>query len=182
VKKFTIVLFSIIFVTLISSSVQSVVADHLEPGIGIFKDADHVNFTKTTDSNSKYQLYVQVQVRNEENQLISITETDRGNYIPHEIGDLAFYEMLGKIEIITIDNVKYEKIHSVITPDAYTTATPKLLAGEPDFIGKWSIQLCGEIDGHGHKCVPVFQSFTTPVHVIETDVITVQWTILRVID
>ena len=37
-KGFVILLLGIIFVTLIAGSVQSISADHLEPGIGIFKD------------------------------------------------------------------------------------------------------------------------------------------------
>ena len=35
-KKFTALLLSVIFVTLIAGSVQSIAADHLEPGQGIF--------------------------------------------------------------------------------------------------------------------------------------------------
>ena len=41
-KKFTIALLSVIFVTLIAGSVQSVTADHLEPGQGIFKEESEV--------------------------------------------------------------------------------------------------------------------------------------------
>ena len=37
-KEFAIILLGIIFVTLIASSVQSISADHLEPGKGIFKN------------------------------------------------------------------------------------------------------------------------------------------------
>jgi hypothetical protein len=61
VKEFTILLLGVIFVTLIADSVQSIYADHiLEDGKGIFKDQDHQNFAKTTDSNSKYQIHLQV--------------------------------------------------------------------------------------------------------------------------
>ena len=37
-KKFTIALLGVIFVTLIAGSIQSISADHLEPGQGIFKE------------------------------------------------------------------------------------------------------------------------------------------------
>ena len=183
-KKFTIVLLSTIFVTLISSSVPSVVADHLEPGIGIFLDENSLNFTKTIDTNSKYEIYVQTEVRSVENQLISISETDRGNYIPHEISDFTFYEMLGETKIVTHDNIQYEKIQYTESPDLHTkeSAKPRFAESESEYIGKWSIRMCGEFEGHGHKCVPVFETNTAPVHVIKTDVITIQWTILRVID
>ena len=42
-QKSTIILLSTIFVTLITCSVQSVTADHLEPGDGIYKDFGDVN-------------------------------------------------------------------------------------------------------------------------------------------
>ena len=88
VKEFTILLLSVIFVTLIAGSVQSIYADHiLEDGKGIFKDEDHQNFT-TIDSNSKYQIHLQVELRNAQGQLISIAETSHGNYIPEGISDL----------------------------------------------------------------------------------------------
>ena len=89
-KKFTILLLSVIFVTLIAGSVQSIYADHiLEDGKGIFKDADQQSFTKTIDSNSKYQIHLQVELRNAQGQLISIAETSHGNYIPEGISDLT---------------------------------------------------------------------------------------------
>ena len=43
-------LLGVIFVTLIAGSVQSVTADHLEPGQGIYKDENSVNLVSTKDS------------------------------------------------------------------------------------------------------------------------------------
>ena len=173
-KELTILLLGAIFVTLIAGAVQSISADHLElGGKGIFKDQNRINFKQTTDSNSKYQIHLHTEIRNAQGQLVSVAETSRGNYIPHEISDLLFYEKLGKKEIMVIDNIKYEKVQYVDSP---------MKEDEVDYVSIWALMVCGEILGHGHKCVPVFQSFTTPVHVIETDVITIQWTILRVID
>ena len=56
-KKFTIVLSSVIFTILIGCSVQSVIADHLEPGDGIYKDYGDVNIATTQDS--KWQVNLQ---------------------------------------------------------------------------------------------------------------------------
>ena len=81
-KKFTIALLGVIFVTLIAGSVQSVTADHL------FEDENVVNHVSTKDS--KYQIHIQVQVRNEQGQLVSISESLYGYYIPHEISDHTF--------------------------------------------------------------------------------------------
>ena len=114
-KKFTIGLLGAIFITLIASSVQSVTADHLEPGQGIFKDEKKLNNTVTADS--KYQIYLQSVIRNEYGQLISVVEsTANGAYIPHKITDTVFDTLMGEKEIITIDNIKYEKVQYIFNP------------------------------------------------------------------
>ena len=173
-KEFTILLLSVIFVTLIAGSVQSISADHiLEDGKGIFKDQDHQNFTKTIDSNSKYQIHLQVELRNAQGQLISIAETSHGNYIPEGISDLLFYEKLGKKEIVTIDNIKYEKAQYMDSP---------VREDKVDYVSIWALMACGEILGHGHKCVSVFQASTDVGLIDQTDVVTNQWTILRDLD
>ena len=173
-KKFTILLLNVIFVTLIGGSVQSISADHLElGGKGIFKDQNRINYKQTTDSNSKYQIHLQVEIRNAQGQLISIAETSHGNYIPEGISDLLFYEKLGKKEIVTIDNIKYEKVQYVDSP---------MKEDEVDYVSIWALMVCGEIYGHGHKCVSVFQASTAVGLVTQTDVVTNQWTILRDLD
>ena len=50
-KKFTIALLGVIFVTLIAGSIQSISADHLEPGQGIFKEESEVELVTTHGSN-----------------------------------------------------------------------------------------------------------------------------------
>ena len=104
-KVFLIQLLSIIFVLLITGSIQSVTADHLEPGQGIFKNEIAVEFIPTNDSN--YQIYLQTVLRNGDGQLISVTERMYGFVIPHQITDHVFDTLMGKKEIITIDNIKY---------------------------------------------------------------------------
>jgi len=104
--------------------------------------------------------------------LISIAETSHGNYIPEGISDLMF-EKLGKKEIVTIDNIKYEKVQYVDSP---------MKEDEVDYVSIWALMVCGEILGHGHKCVSVFQASTAVVSVTQTDVVTNQWTILRNLD
>ena len=183
-KEFTILLLGVIFVTLIADSVQSIYADHiLEDGKGIFKDQDQQNFAKTTDSNSKYQIHLHTEVRNAQGQLIGIAETSRGNYIPHEISDLLFYEHLGvKPEIVIIDNIKYEKVQYVNAPskDKYDDWSGADITVEYFLIS--ALMLCGEIHGHDPQCMPVFQSSTHAILLTETDVATNHWTILRVLD
>ena len=66
-------LLSVIFVTLIAGSVQSISADHLEQDQGIFVDDAEVNLATTEDSN--YQVYLQMILRNGDGQLINVTES-----------------------------------------------------------------------------------------------------------
>ena len=115
VKKFTIALLSVIFVVLISGSIQSISADHLEPIQGIFEDEKQVKLVTTVDT--KFQVYLQSVLRNGDGQLISVVEsTANGAYIPHKITDTVFDTLMGKKEIITIDNIKYEKAQYAFSP------------------------------------------------------------------
>ena len=169
-------LLSVIFVTLIAGSVQSVTADHLEPGQGIYKDENSVNLVSTKDS--KYQIYIQVQVRNEQGQLVSISEASRGNYLPHEMTDYVFNEKLGKKEIIIIDNIKYEKVQYINTVDM--KQLKHTIDPTSAFIGSLVVNFCGEIvSGHEFSCISIFQIKTAVGVLSETDVITNKWTILR---
>ena len=114
-KKIIIVLSSIIFIILIGCSVQSVVADHLEPGAGIYKDYGDVNIVTTIDS--KWQVNLQTILRTSDGQLINVTEsTANAAYIPHRITDHVFDTLMGEKEIVTIYNTKYEKVQYTYTP------------------------------------------------------------------
>ena len=199
-KVFVIQLFSIIFVTLIAGSVQSVTADHLEPGKGIFKDAQTLQETEATlDSN--YQIYLQTVLRNADDQLISVTERMYGFVIPHQITDHVFDTLMGKKEIVTIDNIKYEKVQYTFSPTV-EQRTEKIYpifeeihieyVVEEDALAqmkeeirdyyRWQIHYCATFEGHVYTCIPVFQTFAVVELVTYTDVVTHQWTILRVLN
>ena len=176
-KNFSKVILGCIFTILITYSVQSVDADHNLSGNSIFKDLTHVNVADQKDS--EYQIYLQVEVRNAQGQLISISEDSIGRIIPHELTDHIFNENLGKIEIITVDNIKYEKVQYT----DYVQAEELLINSQTShFIGLWRIIMCGEIVGHGHPCLPVFQVNTSHVFITKGDTATLHWTILRIIN
>ena len=100
-------LLGVIFVALVACSTQSISADH-ESDKGIFKDRSEVNLADTKNTN--YQVYLQVVHRNGDGQLISIVEsTANAGHISHKLTDDIFDTLLGKKEIIIIDNIKYEK-------------------------------------------------------------------------
>jgi len=199
-KKFTIALLGVIFVTLIAGSIQSISADHLEPGQGIFKEESEVELVTTHGSN--YQIYLQTVLRNGDDQLINVSETTEiGMYIPHKITDHVFDTLMGKKEIITIDNIKYEKVQYTFSPtlEQRTVKTYPIfeefpieytveedvraqLKEQDQNYYRWIIHYCATFKGHVYTCIPMFQSFAPVEHVTYTDVITHQWTILRVLN
>ena len=197
-KKFTALLLSVIFVTLIAGSVQSIAADHLEPGQGIFVDDAEVNLATTEDSN--YQVYLQMVLRNGDDQLINVTEsTANGAYISHEITDHVFDTLMGEKEIITIDNIKYEKVQYIFSPtleQRFLGLYPIFSAITLEFVSEpgpqsiklyeesqdysiWKIHYCAEFEGHGFHCIPIFQVLVPTMTLEPSDVVTHQWTILR---
>jgi len=198
VKKFTVWSLSAVFVALIACSIQSISADH-ESSEGIFKDKSEVNLVTTQDSD--YQVYLQTVLRNGDGQLINVTEnTKTAAYIPHEIADYVFDTLMGKKEIITIDNIKYEKVQYTVTPTfeqrfigLYPVYTEIALefTFEGDALTKmqidkeyslWKIHHCATFRGHDYDCIPVFQVLVPTMTLQQYDIVTHQWTILRILN
>ena len=194
-------LLSVIFVTLTAGSVQSVTADHSEPGEGIFKDTGDVVVQATWGSN--YQISLQTVLRNGDGQLISVSEGTSGNgyIIPHKVTDHVFDTLMGKKEIVTIDNIKYEKVQYTFSPTLeqrteniypifeeipieYLVEEKALAQMKEDIRDyySWKIHYCATFEGHGYVCIPLFVAFTVVELVTPTDVVTHQWTILRELD
>jgi len=198
-KKFTMWLLSAVFVALIACSIQSISADH-ESDEGIFKDKSEVNLVTTQDSD--YQVYLQAVLRNGDGQLINVTEnTKTAAYIPHEITDYVFDTLMGEKEIITIDNIRYEKVQYTFSP----TLEQRWMGMYPIFeqpiikykmegdalvqmnkqtkdYSLWKIHYCADFSNIGHdglQCIPVFQALVPTITLEPSDVITYHWTILR---
>ena len=198
-KVFLIQLLSITFVLLVIGSIQSVTADHLEPGQGIFKNEREIEAVPIQDSN--YQIYLQTVLRNVDGQMISVAEGMHGFVIPHQVTDHVFDMLMGKKEIVTIDNIKYEKVQYTFSPtlEQRTEKTYPIFEEFPieyvveedarvqmnedirDYY-RWVIHYCATFEGHVYTCIPVFQAFTVVELVTPTDVVTHQWTILRVLN
>ena len=201
-KWLVIPLLGVIFVVLLASSVQSISADH-ESDEGIFKDKSEVNLVTTQDSD--YQVYLLTILRNGDGQLINVTEnTKTGAYIPHEISDYVFDTLMGEKEIITIDNIKYEKAQYTFSPTLeqrwigmypiFEEVPIKIkvegLAEDEVFnVTKdhalWKIHYCADfssIGHHGLQCIPIFQVLVPTITLEPGDVVTHQWTILRVMN
>jgi len=197
-KGFTIALVGIIFVVLIACSVQSISADHTEPGKGVFVNENKVDIIPTQNSN--YKIYIQTVLRNADGELINVTEsTENGAYIPHKISDDAFDTLMGKKEIVTIDNIKYEKVQYTFTPtlvQRWTAIYPLFSEVVIEFkleedarmdmnsyvkdYSIWKLQHCADWgDDHGLSCIPLFQVLVPTITLEPDDVITLNWTILR---
>ena len=196
-KKFAIPLLGVIFVALISSSIQSISADHLEPGKGIFSDQEEVKLITTQGTN--YQVYLQAVLRNGDGQLISVIEsTVSGAYIPHKITDHVFDTLMGEKEIIIIDDIRYEKVQYIFNPalehrwigfyPIFSERTLEFEYKEDEALEMnkknkdytiWKIHYCAEFEGHGFQCIPVFQVLVPTMTLEPRDVVTHQWTILR---
>jgi len=196
VKKFTVWSLSTVFIALIVCSIQSISADH-ESDEGIFKDKNEVNLVTTQDSD--YQVYLLTILRNGDGQLINVTEnTKTGAHISHEIADYVFDTLMGEKEIVTIDNIKYEKVQYTFSP----TLEQRWIGMYPIFEeipikikvegGKilnvykdhslWKMHYCADFSNIGHdglQCIPVFQVLIPTITLEPSDVIIHHWTILR---
>ena len=151
---------SIIFLALIVGSTQPVFADHITD---IFKPVPI--------KNSEYQFHLQVILRDADDRLISVTEATNGYYIPHDVTDEAFDHNFGEKEIVTVDNIMYEKVQFT---EKYSLDLPeKLMFFIPAVI---------EVS-YGLETVIVdayiFQAFVPLVYLEEDNVINTQWTIFR---
>jgi len=172
-----------IFVVLLAGSVQSISADHLEPGPGIFLDENEVELVSywttesTTIQGSSYQVYLQTVLRNGDGQLINVTEITRtGAFVRHEITDYVFDTLMGEKEIITIDNIKYEKVQLSTSSDN----TWLFDVYDHELIQTWDVEICGEpIKKYGYECANIFWTKTGLVFLEMYDVTTANWTILR---
>jgi formaldehyde-activating enzyme involved in methanogenesis len=201
-KKFTMLLLGAIFVALIACSIQSVSADHESDG-GIFKDENEVNLADTKNTN--YQVYLQAVLRNGDGQLISIIEsTANAGHISHKLTDDIFDTLMGKKEIIIIDNIKYEKVQYTFSPtleQRWMGMYPILeqitinINVEGDALVQmnkkikdhnlWKIHYCADFANIGHdglQCIPIFQVLVPTMTLEPTDVIIQHWTILRAIN
>ena len=197
-KNFIIILLSITVIGLLTVSTQSTSAEQNVPIEGLFVSPGEVQLVTSEDSN--YKIYLQVIIRNADGQLINVTEsTANGAYIPHMISDLIFDTLMSEKEIITIDDMEYEKaqwtnspsleerfiglypIYSELTLEFVSEPgqdTTKMYESKKDF-SIWKIHYCADWENFGYSCIPVFQVLVPNMTIEPTDIVEQQWTILR---
>ena len=179
-KKFEFMVLGVIITTLIVSFTQIAVA--LPDDNVVIPDFD-----------LKYELYLQTIVRDANGQLLSVSESTiawivisyfpNGVQIPGFIDYLMDNDVLAEKKIISIDNVKYEKIQfqdEIIVEEQI--ARDLGAANEGMFSGiKWNF--CGDFKKeYGEQCVPLLEARTPQIHITEGDVVTNQWTVLRIMN
>ena len=176
-KGFVIPLLGVTLVLLLTYSIESVTADHLEPGRGIFNSENQVNLI--LDKDSKYRIHLIVEVRNAQGQLISVSETMDGKYLVHEITDYVFDAMSDKSdkkEITVIDNMKYQRIHLTQIKNVQQMTLEGVRYD--DIQSAWYIEYCVEINEQCDWHI-AFATFTSHISLEEDDVVTIHWTVLR---
>ena len=188
-KKFTILLLSVIIISLITNTVPSIAVDDSSDGIRVTEEG--IAKVQSQLDDPKYDVYLHIVVRNAQGELITVTDllpcqdtieilaTGWGCtavYLDHEITDYVFDTALGKKEIITIDDVQYEKIQ-------FDTISEQLHMFEHSdriYAGLWEVQVCGEdVEKYGYDCAIIFYSNTHVISMEIGDITTASWTILK---
>ena len=172
-KKITVVLLSAIFV-LVIGSIHHISADDSTDNQVTSMDKSDVSISSTRDS--KFQMHIQVMVRNGQGKLVGVTEATNGVYVPHKIADDVFDSLFGERKIVTVDGIKYEKVQF---SDHFEGAIG--LTGEAGVGGLWLVQTCGElvIEHLGFRCANIFEMRTNQVVLESDDIVSTYWTILR---
>ena len=197
-RKFVIILIVAVFITLMVNTAQSISAEQNIPIDGLFVRQGEVELVTTQDTN--YKIYLQMILRNSDGQLINVTEsTSNGAYIPHMISDHVFDTLMSEKEIITIDNIQYEKVQYTFSPSLAErwiglypifSEIPIEFVSEPGQDTKkiheskkehsiWKIHYCADWETFGYSCIPVFQVLVPNMTIEPTNIVEQQWTILR---
>ena len=159
-EKFLKVTFVVVFTVLIAGSIQNVLAENIGD-----------MFKPTPIGNSEYKFHLLLEYRDADGKLISVIESTNGYYIPHKITDEAFDFHFGTKEIVTIENVKYEKVQF---REKYSLGLPmKLMFFIPANLEVYDGQQVTLVDAN------IFQALVPLVYLEEGYVINTQWTIFR---
>ena len=205
-KKFECVMLSAIIITLIVSSAQVVIADD-KSGASFLTEKLNVivaqavlatscsiyNCDWDPDLNLIYEVYLQSTVRDTQGQLLSVSESTGawllvasfpdGVQIPNLVDYMFDSNVLAEKKVTIIDNVEYEKIQFQTEKVIEHRMLTSLGAAKVGMSSGTLWKFCGEFSGeYGYQCVPLFMAKTPQIHLAEGNVLTNQWTILRVMN
>ena len=120
---------------------------------------------------SKYFIHFQVQVRNIDDTLLSVTETFNGEYSSDSMTDLVYLEMPLK-KVVEISNEEYE-MRQVANPFELKLIEKDFL-DPTDYLNTFDFGY--DIDG---QFTAVFHAYPAMFLTENSDIVTVQWTILK---
>jgi len=191
-KKFDGVMLSAIIITLIFSSTQTIIADD-NPNVK--------THTLDPDINLRYEVYLQTTIRDAQGQLLSVSESiigwvtittfPDGKSMPDLVEQVFNHNILDEKEVVTIDNVKYEKIQFfnelVVDHNKLLNVNPatNLYTGGKIGTSSGSVyNICMDFNeiGYGHLCGPFVAAGMPLIHLAEGNILTDQWTILRMMN
>ena len=191
-EKFDSVMLSAIIITLIFSSTQTIIADD-KPNVK--------THTLDPDINLRYEVYLQTTIRDAQGQLLSVTESTLGwvaitafpdgKSMPDLVEQVFNHNILDEKEVVTIDNVKYEKIQFfdevVIDHNKLLNLNPTTSLYTSEIIGTSSggwYSICMDFKeiGYGYLCASFVAAKMPLIYLAEDYILTNQWTILRVIN
>ena len=112
-------------------------------------------------NNSEYLVHVLAVVRNTNGELIGTTESTNARYLESRFTESWWTKMLEKDRISVKDNLEVYQDRQVLKP-------------EDDHTGLFSLQRV--MDGY---TINIFEVFTPMIQLEKSDVINVQWTIIR---
>ena len=155
-KKFAAILFAAILTASLTSAIKSVDAE----------------------ADSEYIMHIQVEIRNAQDQLISVTESKFGQHIHHEIPDHVFDSIITQKETVIIDGIEYEKIQLEVSSESPDVADVPPGRDGHEYGKTLQYNLCGVSEHDKLSCVTLqsarYWALTEP-----GDVSTAIWTILR---
>ena len=177
-KKIEGVMLSAVILTLIIGSTQVATAE---------------KFNVDPDLNLRYEVYLQSVVRDAQGQLLSVSESTvgwvllasfpDGVQITNFVGILFDNNVIAEKKIVTIGDIKYEKIQFQTERVLDHRILTSLGAAKVGMSSGTLWKFCGDFKGeYGYQCVPTFKAKTPQIHIAEGNVLTDQWTILRVMD
>ncbi len=112
-------------------------------------------------NNSEYNVHVLVTIRDEDGNLIAVTESNNARYLPSEFTE-KWWNDLEKKKYISYENgfEKFQKSNTMISND--------------DHLGMLTLERVM----HGYNVV-VFEAFIPMIQMEETDTADIQWTIIK---
>ena len=129
------------------------------------EDSKKISWEKAT-LESKYFIHFQAQTRNADGSLVSVIETIHGEYLSDSRTDLAYSQLPLVDASAEILNKKYEMRELVIQMES--------IPAPENIVSAFNVGY--EIDG---EYVAVFHAFPPFILAENTDIVTVQWTILK---